>query len=63
MGLISETTFSSTPTSLEIQCFMIMLNFVGMGESCDVAHWKSVCGLAKSMTVFDYQNRDLLVAV
>ena len=41
MYLISETTFSNTQTSLEIQCFMIILNLVGVGESCAVDHWKS----------------------
>lgn len=36
-SLISETTFASISVSPEIECFLIILNFVGVGEPYDVA--------------------------
>lgn len=37
-SLISETTFSSISMSPKIQCFMIILNFVDVGEPYDIAN-------------------------
>lgn len=46
--LISETTSSGISVSPEIKCFIIILNFVSVGEPYDIANWRSA-GLPRTL--------------